>query len=129
MKQNVFSSPESVHELGLLRDLYGELLPKRQRQVIHLKLDEDLSLSEISERLGISRQACEDALKRCVNALRLYEKKLGFLERIRRQKRHIEKTGSLLREMDARNWNVNREMALECLQAMEAGGEVTKDGI
>jgi len=108
----------------LLRDLYEGLLPERQRQVVHLKLDEDLSLSEISERLGISRQACEDALRRCVRSLFLYERKLGFLERLSKERQYIDKTYSLLMTMDRDNWEKNKELALRYLVAIRAGGEI-----
>ena len=46
---------------SLLMDFYGELLPKRQKDVIKLYFEEDFSLSEIAEEFGITRQGVHDA--------------------------------------------------------------------
>lgn len=64
-----------------LYDIYGNLLTPKQRDVIRLYYEEDLSLGEIAEELKISRQAVYDILKRSEQALERYEKKLGLLER------------------------------------------------
>ena len=74
--RKIYESPERIHEIIMLRDIYESLLPPRQRQVAYLKFDEDLSLSEIAQRLGISKQGCDDAVRRCVKALLSYEDKL-----------------------------------------------------
>lgn len=120
---DVNESPERLHELIVLRDLYENLLPPRQRQVMNLKFDEDLSLSEISERLGISRQACEDALKRGQRALMSYERKLGLLRRFREERRCISQVLSILRSMDTGTWEKARDCAIEYLVKLENGGE------
>ncbi|KDR94149.1 hypothetical protein SAMN02745945_00833 [Peptoclostridium litorale DSM 5388] len=67
-------------ELSILFDYYGELLTSKQRDVVSLYYDEDYSLSEISENLGISRQAVYDTLKRAEKILKGYEEKLGLVE-------------------------------------------------
>ena len=51
-------------KLVLLLDCYGTLLTDRQRQMIQLYYDEDLSLGEIAQIIGISRQAVRDRVKR-----------------------------------------------------------------
>lgn len=61
-----------------LIDVYGDLLSERQRDVVDLYYNEDLSLAEISENCGITRQGVRDAIIHGVAALREYEKKLGF---------------------------------------------------
>ncbi len=68
---------------GLLLDCYGALLTNRQRALMLLRFDEDLSLAEIAEREGVSRQAVWDALVRGEALLEEYEQKLGFMERDR----------------------------------------------
>ena len=50
--------------LVLLLDCYGTLLTDQQRQMIQLYYDEDLSLGEIAQIIGISRQAVRDSVKR-----------------------------------------------------------------
>ncbi len=117
------SSPESLHRLSVLRDLYEGLLPPRQREVIAMKLDEDLSLAEMSERLGVSRQACEDALKRAERALLETEERIGMLKRVSRDERCAAQIESLLSRMTGENWPEVREMALRLLRALREGGE------
>ena len=67
-----------------LLDFYGALLTKRQREMMALRLEEDLSLSEIAENYGVSRQAVHDALRRAELTLIDMEKKLMFYERTRK---------------------------------------------
>lgn len=51
-------------EIALLFDFYGEILTEKQREVIELYYEEDLSLSEIAESQNITRQGVRDAIKR-----------------------------------------------------------------
>ncbi len=115
--------PEKMHRLSLLRDTYEGLLPPRQREVLRMKLDEDLSLGEIGEILGISRQACEDALRRGERAILRYEDKLGFLRRQIEQAAQIEAVVSSLESMTAESWSEKRDQALRHLRDREDGGE------
>ncbi len=64
-----------------LFDYYGGLLSDRQRQIISLHYDEDLSLSEIASICGITRQGVLDAMKKAEAALADCEEKLGFMKR------------------------------------------------
>ena len=73
-------SLEKRREASLLCDLYGSLLTERQREIVRLYCDEDLTLAEIGENLGISRQAASDALRKAVQSLRGYEEKLGLMK-------------------------------------------------
>ncbi|MGB9791669.1 MAG: YlxM family DNA-binding protein [Thermacetogeniaceae bacterium] len=72
---------DKAGRIVLLYDIYGNLLTPKQRDVIRLYYEEDLSLGEIAEELKISRQAVYDILKRSEQALERYEEKLGLLER------------------------------------------------
>ena len=65
--------------LGRLFDIYGGLLTEKQRTCLGLYFYDDLSLSEISEELGVSRQAVHDLLKRVEQILERYETTLGVL--------------------------------------------------
>ena len=71
---------ETLVEVNLLYDAYGALLTEKQRQVVEMHAMMDLSLSEIGEELGISRQGAMDALKRAVEALRGFEQKLHLVQ-------------------------------------------------
>lgn len=66
-----------------LNDVYGVLLTSHQREVIRNYYDYDLSLAEIAENSGISRQAVRDVIVKAVEQLKFYEDKLGFSEKIK----------------------------------------------
>lgn len=65
-------------ELGMLLSRYGALLTERQRALLSMAVDEDLSLAEIAERAGISRQGVRDAIQRASAQLHAYEQALGM---------------------------------------------------
>ena len=68
-------------ELGFLLDFYGGLLKDRVREVMNLYFNEDLSLTEIGENFGISRQGVQSIVKKGEQELFKYEEKLGLAER------------------------------------------------
>ena len=70
-------------ELGLLLSRYGALLTERQRAMLSMAVDEDLSLAEIAERAGISRQGVRDAIQRASAQLYAYEQALGMEKKAR----------------------------------------------
>ena len=67
----------------LLLDCYGSLLTQRQRALLEGYYDEDLSLSELAEPLGISRQAVHDSIRRGERQLEQYEAQMGIAQRLR----------------------------------------------
>ncbi|MGI6182294.1 MAG: YlxM family DNA-binding protein [Agathobaculum sp.] len=68
-------------EMSLLFDFYGETLTEKQRELFDLYYNEDLSLSEIAEHAGITRQGVRDSIKRAEHALHEMEQKLGLVAR------------------------------------------------
>jgi len=74
---------ENIIEISILYDLYGELLPERQREIFRLYHEDNYSLSEIGEEFGISRQAVHEAVKRSEEKLTEYERKLGLAQKFR----------------------------------------------
>lgn len=64
--------------ISLLLDFYGDMLTKKQREVIEYYYNDDLSLSEIAENEGITRQGVRDAIKRAELQLNEMEERLGF---------------------------------------------------
>ncbi len=67
-------------DLRFLRlwDLYSPLLTATQREITDLYFNYDLSLGEIAEQKGVSRQSVSDCLQKCTKQLEGYEAKLGF---------------------------------------------------
>lgn len=70
--------------LSLLFDYYGETLTEKQKNCFDQYYNQDLSLAEIAENEGVSRQGVYDTLLRAEGALLDMEAKLGFVERERR---------------------------------------------
>ena len=68
-------------EVSLLFDFYGELLKPSCRQAVELYYNEDLSLAEISEHCGITRQGVRDAIRHGVESLNSLEESLGFYKK------------------------------------------------
>jgi len=68
-------------EISLLLDFYGEMLTEKQRVVVEMYYDHDLSLAEIAQHGGITRQGVRDSIKRAENQLLEYEEKLGLFRK------------------------------------------------
>ncbi len=71
-------------ETGWLLDFYGPLLTERQQELLRLSCEEDMSLAEIAQQEGVSRQGVYDILHRATQQLFQLEEKLGMLQRFRR---------------------------------------------
>jgi uncharacterized protein len=86
--------------IGDLYEVYRELLTEKQRDILELYINEDLSLGEIAETFGVSRQAVHDLLKRTETILEEYESKLLLYARLssegERMRTAIEKLDSLI---------------------------------
>lgn len=80
---------EKIFEQALLYDFYGELLTEHQRNIYEDAVFNDMSLSEIAEEQGISRQGVHDLIKRCDKILQDYESKLHLVERFEKAKEKI----------------------------------------
>ena len=89
---------ERIFEQTLLYDFYGELLTAHQQNIYEDAVYNDMSLSEIAEERGISRQGVHDLIKRCDRILQDYESKLHLVEKFMGAKekiREIEKLTQL----------------------------------
>lgn len=78
--------------------VYGDMLTDKQRDVLELYYNEDLSLAEIAENTGISRQGARDSIKRGEETLQYFEDKLGLF---RKQKSFDKAMGMLLGQAQA----------------------------
>ena len=70
-------------DITILLDFYGEMLNERRRTVLDMYYNEDMSLSEIAEALGITRQGVRDLIKKAGDELLLFEEKLGMAKKFR----------------------------------------------
>ena len=76
---------EDTFEISTLYDFYGPLLSEKQQRFVDLYFNEDCSLTEIAETVGVSKQAVSEGLKRAEKALQNYEDKLGLVARWKRE--------------------------------------------
>lgn len=95
MKAVEHISLEKLEYKGMLYDFYGELLTQHQKGIYEDAVFNDLSLSEIADEQGISRQGVHDLIKRCDRILNDYENKLHLVERFARIKRNIQQINEL----------------------------------
>ena len=82
-------------EMGYLLDFYGEVLTEKQREMLRQYYNDDLSLSEIGENFGITRQGARDAIKHGETTLKELEEKVGFAARYRRVQQKLEELEQL----------------------------------
>jgi predicted DNA-binding protein YlxM (UPF0122 family) len=72
---------EKIVEQGILLDFYGPLLTEHQQEICRAAVYEDLSLKELSDEYGITRQGVHDLIKRCDKVLIEYENRLHMIEK------------------------------------------------
>ena len=85
----------------LLLDCYGTLLTERQRTLLEGYYDEDLSLAELAQPLGISRQAVHDSIRRGERQLEALEAQMGIAARLKAAQALFEEIEALSRELPA----------------------------
>ena len=89
----------SAWELAMLFDTYGGMLTDKQKDCFDMRYNQDLSLGEIAQELGVSRQAVNDNLTRTEALLRRMEENIGSVKRdmlIRRAVQEILDAASVL---------------------------------
>ena len=88
-------------EMALLFDYYGGMLTEKQRDCFDMRYNQDLSLGEIGEALGVSRQAVNDNLTRTEALLRRMEENIGCVKRDMRNRAALEKILEAATVLDA----------------------------
>ena len=86
---------EKIYEQTLLYDFYGELLTKHQQSIYEDAVYNGMSLGEIAEEQGISRQGVHDLIRRCDKILLEYEGKLHLVERFAKARDTISRIEAL----------------------------------
>ena len=106
---------KEILEQTLLYDFYGELLTDHQKEIYEQFVLEDLSLSEIAEQAGISRQGVHDLGKRCQKTLEGYEAKLHLVEKFLAVKEKVAQIDKVLEE-----WEQEKEKPKEIIERLRS---------
>ncbi len=116
---------DELTEISLLLDFYGQLITKRQFEILDLHYNNDYSLGEIAEQMNISRQGVYDNIKKGKAALKDMDEKLGLLGRFSRQKSKAGRILALLGEINSAVLAADDAEKLE--EAKEAVVEIMED--
>lgn len=108
-------------DVTLLFDIYGEMLTEKQRDFIVYYYEDDLSLSEIAQNEGITRQGVRDAIKRAETQLFFFEEKLGL-------KKRFEELHSGLEEINKMIEIIN-EVNMKTILSREINDATTRIGV
>lgn len=92
---------EKIYKQTMLFDFYGELLTEHQRSIYEDVVYNDMSLGEIAEEQGISRQGVHDLVKRCDRILQEYENKLHLVEKFAKAKETVGRIEQLTVDSEA----------------------------
>ncbi len=98
-----------AYRMAMLFDFYGDLLTERQREFYDLYYNEDLSLAEIAENYGISRQGVRDVIVRAEAAMSEIEEKTHIIRRFHQSQAAIaaidQAADQLLQAVNERRYN------------------------
>lgn len=104
---------EKIVEQALLYDFYGELLTPHQQSIYEDVVYHDLSLGEIAQEQGISRQGVHDLLKRCDKILQDYESKLHLVEKFTAGREKIREIIALTKEIEQTALNREQDITID----------------
>lgn len=112
--------------LVVLFDTYGALLTSDQQNMFDLYYNEDLSLAEIAEHAGLSRQGVRYAIKHAEEALLNYEEKLGFSRKISALQENISDAEDIIRSLKATHTDESKEFD-RLLSLVSSAGSIMKE--
>ena len=104
-------------EISVLCQIYGKLLTEKQLNILDNYYNLDLSLSEIAENEGITRQAVRDIIKKGENKLFEFEEKLGIMKKEMKQE---EKIANILSELTKIQTKFTDEQIAEILEHIKS---------
>lgn len=113
------------YDIAMLLDFYGDLLTEKRREYLNLYYNEDLSLSEIAQNMGSSRQCASDAIKRAEKQLIELEQKLSAVENYRKVRENAGKilqlSDMILTSPDKKTAVIAAEIRLAALELKNLG--------
>ena len=111
-------SMEEIVELSLLFDFYGEMLGEHKKKIFEDYVLNDLSLAEIADEEGISRQGVHDTVKRCTKQLKEYESKLHLVEKFQKMKEKLETASELLSINETTSMDKAKQLLSEVIEEL-----------
>jgi len=110
---------DELVQLSILYDFYGELLSEHKKQIFEDYVLNDLSLSEIAQERGLSRQGVHDIVKRCAIQLKEYEDKLSLIKKFNSIKDKVEKIKDTVSNIKAKREENSTDIEdLELIQTL-----------
>ena len=117
-----------TYRMTMLLDFYGELLTDRQKEFFDLYYNEDLSLAEIAENYGISRQGVRDAIVRAEATMTEIEDRTGIVRRFMRQREAVGAIDEAVQEIARINRRQYDNMEISSLtEAIETSLQTLKE--
>ena len=104
-----------TYRMTMLFDFYGELLTDRQKEFFDLYYNEDLSLGEIAENSGISRQGVRDVIVRAEATMQEFEDKTGLIRRFQQMQGHIDSIIDSAAELKTINYRQYEDPRIDAL--------------
>lgn len=119
---------DRILEQSLLYDFYGELLTTHQKEIYEDFVLDDLSLAEIAEVHGISRQGVHDIVRRTNRQLAGYEDKLHLVERFLDTKEKVEEIRKTARQISEEAEDTDRKKLLAWAKKIDTiSGDILKE--
>ena len=115
-------------EISLLLDFYGDMLTEKQRDVVELYYNEDLSLAEIATHSGITRQGVRDSIKRAESQLLDYEDRLRLAGRFRKIQAYLDEITDLAKDIERINdrFGASQEIHNRTGRIVTLAGEISE---
>lgn len=104
--------------ISLLLDSYGPLLTERQREIVCLYRNDDLSLGEISEITGITRQGVSECIRKAEKELTEFEEKLGLQKAYEARKALLDDVKSTVENLAALG-KIDKGLASQIVTSLE----------
>lgn len=107
--------------ISILLDIYGSMLTDKQRNVVELYYNEDLSLAEIAEHEGITRQGVRDSIKRGESLMKSMDEKLNLLDKSFNLLESLKEITALAKKVQEENntYNYSKEIAQRVEEIIE----------
>jgi len=99
-----------------LIDFYGALITEHRREILRMRWEDDMSLSEIADEMNVTRQGVHGALVKAEKQLTEYEEKLGLVEKYDTA---ISRAKKCLAALDKNDINAARKILIEMTEDTE----------